>query len=286
MGHGHDGHDAFEVVQVLNRYGAALDAHDWAALERVFAEDAVADYSSIAPGARWSGRAAIIEWLSSALADRHGSFHFMTNHVVDVDGDEATSQHYMHNRNLSLAGRYTCRHVRTSEGWRIASLQLVERVLDPLGVDEGRDVEPGLAPRGVVSRLVELADRLELHELGPRYARLIDEQRWGDIADIFTADAVADYGSIGEDGLLHGIAEIAGWLERNLGQRVDSVPWHYVTDTIVDLDGDRARCQSYMHNRYLRVIGVYRTDAVRTASGWRYERLVLDAQYKPGTSEG
>ena len=134
-----------------------------------------------------------------------------------------------------------------------------------------------------MDRLVALADRVELHELGPRYAHLIDEQRWDDLPSIFTEAATADYRSIGGDqALLHGLPAIRAWLESQLGQRVDSVPWHYVTDTIVDLDGDTASCRAYMHNRYMRIVGVYETNAVRTPDGWRFEWLQLAARGLPG----
>jgi hypothetical protein len=38
-----------------------------------------------------------------------------------------------------------------------------------------------------------------------------------------------------------------------------------------------------MHNRYLNVIGVYHTAAMRTMDGWRLFRLRLDAKSMPGT---
>ena len=81
---------------------------------------------------------------------------------------------------------------------------------------------------------------------------------------------------------LHGLPAIRAWLESQLGQRVDSVPWHYVTDTIVDLDGDTASCHAYMHNRHMRIVGVYETNAVRTPDGWRFEWLQLAARGLPG----
>jgi hypothetical protein len=277
--------DAVEVLQLLNRYGQALDAHDWTALQAVFAPDASADYSSIAgDDARPQGREAVVGWLSTALGTRLGTYHFMTNHVVDVDGDRARSRHYMHNRNLSLCGVYTCEHRRTVDGWRIAALRLDERVMDQRGLDEGRDVPGAPPPEGVVDRITRLTDRLDLQELGPRYGHLIDAQRWDDLPGIFTPDATADYTSIGgADARLSGLPAIRAWLEASLGDRVDAVPWHYVTDTIVTLHGDTASTRSYMHNRLLQVIGVYEADAVRTGDGWRWSRLVLDARMMPGT---
>ncbi len=279
--------DDIAVLQLINRYALAIDMHDWKALADIFTEDAIADFSSIAPmlpgDGRALGRKQIIAFLSKSLANRHRTAHFISNHIVDVDGDRARSNHYLHNRNLSIYGIYTCEHSRTPDGWRIASLKLDERVLDKRGVDEACDRPDGTLPTGVVDRLVAVADRLELHELGPRYAHLIDEQRWDDLPSIFAENATADYRSIGGDeALLHGLPAIRAWLEAHLGHRVESVPWHYITDTVVDLDGDTASCHSYMHNRYLRIVGVYESNTVRTSNGWRFQRLRLAAKGLPG----
>ena len=138
--------------------------------------------------------------------------------------------------------------------------------------------------RSLAGTVQRLSDRLDLSELVPRYAHLIDHQRWHELAEIFVADATADYSSIGEGGLLSGVSEIRSWLERNLGHRSESVPWHFVTDTIVlSLDTASASTISYMHNRYLNVIGVYHSTATRTEHGWRLAHLRLEAQLKPGT---
>ena len=217
------GGDEITVLQLINRYALAIDMHDWDAFTDIFTEDAVADFASVASflpgGSRALGRGQIVALLSKSLANRQRTAHFISNHIVDVDGDHARSSHYLHNRNLSIYGIYTCEHSRTNVGWRIASLKLDERVVDRQGVVEACDRPDGTPTPGLVDRLVALADRVELHELGPRYAHLIDEQRWDDLPSIFTEAATADYRSIGGDqALLHGLPAIRAWLESQLGR--------------------------------------------------------------------
>ena len=282
--------DGFDILQNLNRYGMAIDDHDWAALETVLAEDAVSVYTFGTDDEpveiRMDGRSATIEWLATVLADRRGAMRFMANHVIDLDGDRATSRHIMHNRNLSVSGEYRCEHVRTDQGWRISALRLHERVLDADGVDDARDTDP---PRpGVVSRIRRLADRAELAELLPRYARLLDQRRWDELGTIFTDDASCDYSSIaGRAASPVGLAAITEWLAGGLGHEREPVPFHYVTDTVVTaLDALTARIEASMHTRPIDVVGMYSADAVRTADGWRIARLMLDGERQAGRAGG
>ena len=129
-----EGIDRIEIHELLNRYAHAIDFMDWPLLERVFTEDAVADFSSVGEYQEMDsvrrGRDAIVAYYEAALAPFEGVLHFMTNHLVALDGDVATSRSYMHVLNMSMGGIYTCQCRRTSEGWRIAHLTLDERNFD------------------------------------------------------------------------------------------------------------------------------------------------------------
>jgi hypothetical protein len=46
-------------------------------------------------------------------------------------------------------------------------------------------------------------------------------------------------------------------------------PWHFVSNELVDLDGDRAQMKAYLHNRFHKVGGMYYFDAARRPEGWR-----------------
>ena len=77
----------------------------------------------------------MIEWFTTLCAEFEGAAHYISNVVVEVDGDEATSQcyvqawHWLHstaeagpNRNADFVtiGTFLDKLRRTENGWRIA----------------------------------------------------------------------------------------------------------------------------------------------------------------------
>jgi hypothetical protein len=127
--------DRLDLIELINRYGQALDRCDWAAFERVFAEDAEADYSKVVArtkpdqstlddNAVVRGRDSIIEWLKASRSSGEMLIHFMTNHIVEeIDGDVARTWHYVHERQGAY-GSYDIEAVRTDDGWRMRKLVL------------------------------------------------------------------------------------------------------------------------------------------------------------------
>lgn len=123
--------DRQEIVDTAVRYATALDNRDWALLRTCFTDDAVAEYGALGPSA---GYAAIEATCRAALMPLDASQHLISNHVVEVDGDEATLASYVqaqHVRvaapggpNRIVAGRYDDRLTRTAAGWRIRHRRL------------------------------------------------------------------------------------------------------------------------------------------------------------------
>ncbi|MEU1961395.1 nuclear transport factor 2 family protein [Nocardia sp. NPDC019304] len=75
------------IVDVLNRYGYALDGRDWTMLEDVFHPDASGDYG----GFRVEGRATLIRTIAGYLDPCGPSQHLLGTYRVAVDGDAAES---------------------------------------------------------------------------------------------------------------------------------------------------------------------------------------------------
>ena len=133
------------------------------------------------------------------------------------------------------------------------------------------------------------ADRLALIELANRYAWGIDTLDRTMLSTVFTHDAVAEYVEVGSNVLgmnerLEGFDAIWTWLHAGLANRKghDGLPMHYMTNHLVELNGDRARVRCFQHNRSLAAGGVYTMDAVRTEQGWRVQKLRLEEQiWKP-----
>ena len=122
-------HDA--IVELTHRYCWALDDRDWTALEQVFTVDATARLGTH----DCADPAAIVHRCRAALQPLDASHHMVTNHLIVVDGDRATSRCYVqaqHTKrrtsggdNWLLGGRYVDSLRRTDDGWRIERRDLI-----------------------------------------------------------------------------------------------------------------------------------------------------------------
>jgi hypothetical protein len=122
------------------------------------------------------------------------------------------------------------------------------------------------------------ADRQAVMRLINQYAHGIDGHDEALLRRTFTADAVAEYkgANFPMDVRLEGFPAILEWLKAQVGQREGALPWHFMDTPIVEVDGNRATLKAYQHNRALSGVGVYTIEAVRTAQGWRIQKLHLD----------
>lgn len=128
-------------------------------------------------------------------------------------------------------------------------------------------------------------DRADIIELSSQYAWGIDTLDRKQLARVFMPDARAHYTIVNDspielDERLEGFDAIYSWLKKSLGHRKghDGLPWHFVTNHLVSLQGDRAELRFYMHNRPMAAGGVYTFQVVRTAEGWRVQELLLEEQ--------
>ncbi len=123
-------------------------------------------------------------------------------------------------------------------------------------------------------------DRLDIIELIHRYAAMIDLKQYGDIDEVFTKDAVANYESmrafVGDDCLPTGRADIRRWLEQYTGGRNGM---HFMHNHVVELNSDTATMRNYMHNANSSIAGMYYTTLRRTRRGWRISELRLDERF-------
>ena len=120
-------HDKAAIIEVLNLYGFALDAHQWNLFDRIFTEDVTADFGPA--GAKWSDLANF----KRSFAEFHDTLdnqqHAIIGHLVHVDGDTAHAFSYGNWLLVREAakggpswlgtGWYDDDLVRTERGWRI-----------------------------------------------------------------------------------------------------------------------------------------------------------------------
>ena len=138
--------------------------------------------------------------------------------------------------------------------------------------------------------LQELSDRLEIQDLLTRYTVAIDQKDWKLLDTCFTPDAKLDYTQTG--GIAGDYPTVRAWLEKALAAFPMTV--HYISNSTVKLDGDRAAARTYVINpmgfpkpdgslHIFTVGGYYVDDLVRTPEGWRIARRMEESAFLDGT---
>jgi hypothetical protein len=81
----------------------------------------------------------------------------------------------------------------------------------------------------------------EIRQVKHCYLRCVDLKLWDELADAFTADATADYGTpaLGDPIRLDGRDAIVGFLRDKLGP--DIITTHFATQPEITVDGDTAQ---------------------------------------------
>lgn len=120
--------DKFEIQELLTAYAHAIDGRALEALDDLFAEHAEIDYT--ATGGMKGGLEDIKPFLQSALPMFKTTQHFVTNPLITLSGDRATSRSLLFNtmtmeqesglQTLLIGAWYNDQLVRTDAGWRIA----------------------------------------------------------------------------------------------------------------------------------------------------------------------
>lgn len=118
-----------EAIRMLQaKYQRCLDTHDWDGVASCFAPDAVSEYNE--GKYSYTGREAIIGFLSGALTRRIASSHLIHGGEIDVTGDTATGVWYLEDFLLhkifwvKLHGTavYRVQYRKTNEGWQITRI--------------------------------------------------------------------------------------------------------------------------------------------------------------------
>ena len=133
-----------------------------------------------------------------------------------------------------------------------------------------------------------LEDRIALEELMNRYARAIDQRRWGWLDQVFIDGEIeADFTSMGVRQPYRGPA--SGWiaLVRDTINGFDATQ-HFFANHTAEIDGDAAVDIRYMQARHVlgaahyTMGGYYTGQMRRTAAGWRIARYTLTVSFADG----
>jgi hypothetical protein len=128
--------DRLDILDLFARYCHAVDRCDWGMLRSVFSDDVRADYSSVAEYTTEgvpviNGVEEFIKFLSVSMAPiGPGLTHFMSNHLIKMNGDTATAVVHNHVLNLPQGGVYHTHARRTPQGWRIDKLVFENRLFE------------------------------------------------------------------------------------------------------------------------------------------------------------
>lgn len=120
--------DKFEIQELLTAYAHAIDARDFEALDDIFTLDAEIDYS--ATGGIKGGLGEIKPFLQAMLPMFKASQHFVTNPLIKLNTDSASSRSLLFNpmtmeregtlHTMFIGAWYVDDLIRSEEGWRIS----------------------------------------------------------------------------------------------------------------------------------------------------------------------
>ena len=134
----------------------------------------------------------------------------------------------------------------------------------------------------ITEKLLWLADIEELKQLKARYAAACDNSYDADaIAELFTEDAVWDGGMMGYAETREGIR---AFFEN--APNVVEFAVHGLSNPIIEIDGDRATGQWYLHqpmtlkgaDACFWFCAVYHDEYVRAADGWKFQHVKVEAR--------
>ena len=120
--------DRIQIIELINHFGMAIDLRDWESFQNLFAKSVEFDYSSIGEVAATLHPADIANTARSDLGGFQTTQHVITNHLVQVQDNNATCQahvramHFLPNEGestLEMGGYYTAKLIRIEDNWKI-----------------------------------------------------------------------------------------------------------------------------------------------------------------------
>ena len=127
--------DRAAISDVQLRYATGVDMRDWPLYRSCFTDEIDTDFSSVVDRPPQHMKAD--DWVEFARRTINGmkaTQHMITNHVITIEGDEATcvayvqARHHLPNEtgdaDQTMFGYYTNRFVRTPDDWKIRACKL------------------------------------------------------------------------------------------------------------------------------------------------------------------
>jgi 3-phenylpropionate/cinnamic acid dioxygenase small subunit len=130
-------YDRMEIIDTINRYATSVDTRDWDLFLTCYTDEMNADMVSIGFSEPMDMPAKeFLEIIKGAVDPFESTQHIISNHVIDIDGDNATcvcylqAQHFRQDDTgayaLLIGGYYANNLIRTPAGWRINKYKVVK----------------------------------------------------------------------------------------------------------------------------------------------------------------
>lgn len=284
--------DEAAIRRAATVYALGVDRNDKSHLAQVLTADCVIE----GPDFRSVGIEANLVNIDQLHAACQRSQHRIHNQLYVVDGDRASGETYGTVELLrvtdgraeivSRAVRYQDELVRDDQTWRFRSRRLLV---------DWEEVRP-VAAMGGAKGLAEVGtvvqdERISVAQTVYKYATAIDTRDWDLYRSLFTDEVEMDFESwnkvprhrIRADELKENIRGFFAGLDATQ---------HSMSNPIVTIDGNRARCVVYMQaehflddqqpsRRYV-IGGYYTDDLVRVGADWKIVSVKLTAFWTEG----
>ena len=125
--------DRLAILELIGRLSLTIDAKEWDAMGQLFTDTVYHDRTSLTGGEPYTAPVAqFVEGWRQTLQNMDAVHHQITNHVISLDGDQATCAANMQGVHVlanasggpmwTVGGRHDYQLQRTPDGWRIAGL--------------------------------------------------------------------------------------------------------------------------------------------------------------------
>ena len=129
--------DRMEIIDTINRYATSVDTRDWDLFFTCYADKINVDMVSVGfekPMDMTAGE--FMEIIQTAVSPFESTQHIISNHVININGDNATlgcylqAQHFRQDDTglfaLLIGGYYAHSLIRTPAVWRINKYKVVK----------------------------------------------------------------------------------------------------------------------------------------------------------------
>lgn len=133
-----------EVAAIISAYSDIFintDSHNWEACQNCFVDEPEIDYASLngQPATRVKATDLIASW-KGFLPKFKFTMHYLTNHRVNIEGNQATGFCYGHAIHhlpnaaggdmWGVYGTYNFELIKTDQGWRVSKMRYNHKVQD------------------------------------------------------------------------------------------------------------------------------------------------------------